>query len=114
MRYAEVRGRHEDLAVFAAAAPAFRPRLPRRVALDPDKVERGLVELVLSLIELLRQLVERQALRRVEGGSLSAAQVERVGTTLMRLEQKMDELKRHFEIDSLNIDLGPLGNLLDE
>ena len=68
---------------------------------------------MLSVVELLRQLVEKQALRRIEGGSLTPDQVEKLGDTLMRLEQKMKELKAHFEIDDLNIDLGPLGNLLD-
>ena len=77
-------------------------------------MERGLTQLVLAVIELLRQLMEKQALRRIESGSLGPEQEERLATTLMRLEQRMDELKAHFQIDSLDIDLGPLGNLLDE
>jgi len=87
---------------------------PRRIDFDPEQVERGLTQLVLAVIELLRQLMEKQALRRIESGALSQQQMERLGTTLMRLEQRMDELKAHFQIDSLDIDLGPLGNLLDE
>jgi len=114
MKYGEVRGRPEDLAAFAGAIPEPQPRLPRRIALDPEKVERGLVQLVLSVIELLRQLLEKQALRRIAGGDLNSHQVEKLGTTLMRLEQEMAGLKEHFELDDLNLDLGPLGHLLDD
>ncbi|NKS71443.1 gas vesicle protein K, partial [Rhodococcus hoagii] len=76
----------------------------------------GLVALVLTLVELLRQLMERQALRRVDAGDLSEDQIERIGTTLMLLEEKMEELREHFglEPEDLNIDLGPLGPLLAE
>ncbi len=89
-----------------------RPR--RRVELDPDTVERDLARLVLTVIELLRQLMERQALRRVEGGDLSEEQEERIGTTLMLLEDRMEILRTRFglEPEDLNIDLGPLGSLL--
>ncbi|HYU32470.1 MAG TPA: gas vesicle protein K [Thermoanaerobaculia bacterium] len=114
MRYGEVRGRAEDFEAFAEIAEAPLPQLPRRVNLDPEKLERGLVQLVLSIIELIRQLLEKQALRRIEGGSLTFQQVEQLGTTLMRLEQQMTALKEHFQIDDLNIDLGPLGDLLDK
>ena len=92
---------------------AQEPAPPRRINLEPEQVERGLTQLVLAVIELLRQLMEKQALRRIESGSLGPEQEERLATTLMRLEQRMDELKAHFQIDSLDIDLGPLGNLLD-
>lgn len=87
-----------------------------RIDTDPESVERGLVTLVLTLVELLRQLMERQALRRVDVGDLSEDQVERIGTTLMLLEQRMDELREHFGLtpEDLNIDLGPLGPLLPE
>lgn len=87
-----------------------------RIDTDPESVERGLVTLVLTLVELLRQLMERQALRRVDVGDLSDDQVERIGTTLMLLEQRMDELREHFGLtpEDLNIDLGPLGPLLPE
>ncbi|MEU1981135.1 gas vesicle protein K [Nocardia sp. NPDC019395] len=90
--------------------------LSPRIDTDPESVERGLVTLVLTLVELLRQLMERQALRRVDDGNLSDAQVERIGTTLMLLEQRMDELREHFGLtpEDLNIDLGPLGPLLPE
>ncbi|WP_067839456.1 gas vesicle protein K [Nocardia lijiangensis] len=85
-----------------------------RIDTDPESVERGLVTLVLTLVELLRQLMERQALRRVDDGDLSEAQIERIGTTLMLLEQRMAELRDHFGLspEDLNIDLGPLGTLL--
>ena len=74
----------------------------------------GLVGLVLTLVELLRQLMERQALRRVEDGTLTDEQVEKIGWTLMSLENRMDELREHFGLapEDLNLDLGPLGPLL--
>lgn len=87
---------------------------PRRVAADPETVERGLAQLVLTLIELLRQLMERQALRLMDQGSLDDEQIERLGLTFMRLAERMDELKAEFELsdEDLNLDLGPLGSLL--
>ncbi|QCQ93849.1 gas vesicle protein K [Rhodococcus sp. SGAir0479] len=92
------------------------PSVRQRIDSDPESVERGLVALVLTLVELLRQLMERQALRRVDVGDLSEDQIERIGTTLMLLEEKMEELREHFglEPEDLNIDLGPLGPLLAE
>jgi hypothetical protein len=85
-----------------------------RLETDPENVEKGLAQLVLTLIELLRQLMERQAMRRMDAGGLSEEQIERMGQTLMALEERMDELKEVFglEDEDLNIDLGPLGNLL--
>ena len=85
-----------------------------RIDADPASVERGLVQLVLTLVELLRQLMEKQAIRRVEHGDLDDDQVERLGTTLMLLEERMAELREHFglSVEDLNIDLGPLGRLL--
>ena len=85
-----------------------------RIDADPESVEKGLVTLVLTLVELLRQLMERQALRRVEQGSLTDDQVEKVGSTLMALEARMAELRDHFglTVEDLNLDLGPLGPLL--
>jgi CRISPR/Cas system-associated endonuclease Cas1 len=80
----------------------------------PDTVERDLAALVLTVVELLRQLMERQALRRVDSGELTDEQVERIGTTLMLLERRMDELRTRFGLrpEDLNLDLGPLGTLL--
>jgi len=88
--------------------------IPSRIDADPERLERGLAQLVLTLIELLRQLMERQALARVEEGTLSEEEIERLGETLMKLSERMDELKAHFGFEDrdLNLDLGPLGNLL--
>jgi len=88
--------------------------LLQRIDADPESVEKGLVTLVLTIVELLRQLMERQAIRRVEHGDLSDEQIERIGTTLMLLEERMAELREHFDLlpEDLNIDLGPLGPLL--
>ncbi|MDN3015357.1 gas vesicle protein K [Paenibacillus sp. BSR1-1] len=85
-----------------------------RMPLDSNKVEQGLAKLVLTIIELLRQLMERQAMRRVESDTLTEEQLEELGLTLMRLEEKMEELKVIFglEHEDLNIELGPLGRLL--
>ncbi len=89
----------------------------RRVELDADResVERGLVQLVLTVVELLRQLMERQAVRRIDHGSLSDEEVERLGLAFMRLDERMDELKQEFGLEDadLNLDLGPLGRLLE-
>ncbi len=86
----------------------------RRINADPDRVEQGLARLVLALIELLRRLLEKQALRRIEGGTLTPEEIERMGLTFLRLEEKMAELTAHFGLkrEDLNIDLGPLGELL--
>lgn len=85
-----------------------------KINLDPEKAEHGLAQLVLTVVELLRQIVERHAMRRVEGGTLTDAQVENLGEALMNLEEKMEELKEIFGLNAedLNIDLGPLGNLM--
>lgn len=85
-----------------------------KINTDSEDTARGLAQLVLTLIELVRQLMERQAIRRVEAGSLSDEQVERLGQTLIALEQRMDELKDDFGLTDtdLNLDLGPLGRLL--
>jgi hypothetical protein len=94
--------------------PAPAPAMPRRVSVDSETVERGLAQLVLTLVELLRQLMERQALRRMDAGTLTDDEVERLGDTFMKLAERMDELKDHFRLrdEDLNLDLGPLGRLL--
>jgi hypothetical protein len=94
-----------------ASAGSARPRA--RVELEPGKMEQGLLKLVLSLVELLRQLLEKQAMRRVEAGSLLPEEIDRVGSGLMELERTIRQLQVQFGIDDLNIDLGPVGNLLD-
>ncbi|WP_440064032.1 gas vesicle protein K [Streptosporangium sp. OZ121] len=91
------------------------PRAVRwRVNTDPEAVERDLTRLVLTLVELIRQLVERQCVRRMDQGDLSDEQVEVLGVTLMRLEEAMTELCERFGLSpsDLNLDLGPLGTLL--
>ncbi|WP_433062763.1 gas vesicle protein K [Dactylosporangium sp. CS-033363] len=87
---------------------------PQRIEVDRDSVERGFASLVLTVVELLRQLMERQALRRIDAGGLSDEQVEEIGATLMALEERMTELREHFGLEpaDLNLDLGPLGPLL--
>ncbi|MBI5956605.1 MAG: gas vesicle protein K [Chloroflexi bacterium] len=103
-----------NLSSFATELEEVSSVLPRRVNADPEMVERGLAKLVLTLIELLRQLMERQALRRIEGGSLSDEEIERLGQTFLKLEERMEELKETFglEDEDLNLNLGPLGNLM--
>jgi len=103
-----------DLQSVARDLERARRSVPRRIAADPENVEKGLAQLVLTLVELLRQLMERQAVRRMESGSLTDDQIERLGETFMKLEQRMTELVEHFELekDDLNLDLGPLGTLL--
>lgn len=88
--------------------------LCRRVSADPEGLEKGLAQLVLTVIELLRQLMERQAVRRVEAGSLSEEEVERLGQTFIALAGRMDELKEAFGLEDhdLNLNLGPLGDLM--
>lgn len=89
-------------------------RLTHRLETDPESVQRDLFKLVLTVVELVRQLMEAQALRRVDEGDLTDEQVEGLGLGLMRLEEAMEELKARFDLtaDDLNIDLGPLGSLL--
>jgi hypothetical protein len=103
-----------DLDPFARDARGLEDAASRRITADPENVERGLAQLVLSVVELLRVLMERQALRRVEAGGLDDETVERLGRTLMALEVRMEELKRTFDLsdEDLNLDLGPLGRLL--
>lgn len=87
--------------------------IPERISADPEIVENGLARLVLSIIELVRKLLEKQALRRMEGGNLTEEEIERLGAALMKLEEKMDELKGVFGLtdDDLNLSLGPIKTL---
>jgi Gas vesicle protein K len=86
----------------------------QRVHTDPELLEKGLAQLVLTLIELLRQLMERQALRRIEGGTLTEDEIERLGRTFLALAERMEELKETFGLrdEDLNLNLGPLGDLM--
>jgi hypothetical protein len=103
-----------DLDPLARDLPRIGDALTHRLDAEPENVERGLAQLVLTVVELLRQIVERQALRRVEAGGLDDETVERLGRTLMALEARMQDLKEVFGLgdDDLNLDLGPLGRLL--
>ncbi len=85
-----------------------------RINATPENVDSGLARIVLTLIELIRKLMEKQAMRRIEGNSLTDDQIENLGETLMKLENKMDELKKIFNLTDkdLNLNLGPLGDLL--
>ncbi|MEU9398862.1 gas vesicle protein K [Streptomyces sp. SID4985] len=120
-RFAEVAEAAERAFRLLPAAPGELPpsggrdRSPaRRISSDPDTVERDLVRLVLTLVELLRQLMERQALHRVDQGDLTEEQEERLGATLMILHDRMNALCARYGLtmDDLNLDLGPLGTLL--
>jgi hypothetical protein len=97
-----------------AEGRSLEDALTRRVNADPERVEKGLAQLVLTIVELLRQLMERQALHRIDSGTLTDEEIERLGQTFMALSERMDQLKEEFGLDDrdLNLDLGPLGNLL--
>lgn len=99
---------------LAAELAALAEHLPSRIDVDPDAVQKDLARLVLTLVELLRRVVEHQALRRMDDGDLSDEQVERMGTALWKLEEKMGEIKDVLGLagEELNVDLGPLGKLL--
>ena len=121
-----LRGDLDALADFARALSqeGARPQqgrlggaaLPERINADQSNVEEGLAKLVLALIDLLRQLLEKQAVRRIEAGSLTDDQIERMGETFMKLEQKMAELRTTFGLDEddLTLTLGPLRDLVSE
>jgi len=87
---------------------------PPRINLEADNVKNSLGQLVLTLVKLLHELLERQGIRRIEAGSLTDDQIERLGLTLMKQAQEIDRLRQEFglEEEDLNIDLGPLGQLL--
>lgn len=87
--------------------------IPSHISADPESVENGLARLVLSIIELVRRLLEKQALRRMDAGNLTEAEIERLGESLMKLEEKMLEMKAAFglEDDDLNLSLGPIKTL---
>jgi hypothetical protein len=112
--YRKVLCRPDNMVAFATEIEQAVDVLPRRVNVDSGGVEQGLAKLVLTLIELLRQLMERQAIRRIEGGSLSDEEIERLGQTFLKLGQRMEELKVVFglEDEELNLNLGPLGDLM--
>ena len=100
--------------VFVGEMEKLQDALPKKIEANPENAEKGLAKLVLTLIELIRKLMEKQAMRRVEAGSLTDEEIERVGETLMKLENKMKELKEIFGLkdEELNLNLGPLGDLM--
>jgi len=109
-----------DFALVMQQDDRIQPRAPHhatagraRLDLDPERLKNGLGQLVLTLIKLLHEVLERQALRRIEAGSLTEEQIERLGLTLMGQAEEIDRLRREFNLeeDDLNLDLGPLGKL---
>jgi len=87
---------------------------PPRWNVDPQDVQKSVVRLVLALVEFLRKLLERQAIRRMESGTLTAEETEKIGQALMKLEETVQQLARQFGLkpEELNLDLGPLGRLI--
>ena len=108
----EIETSHRD--EFVEQLRCVTDTLPSRINIDAQSVEQGLAKLVLTLIEFIRRLLEKQAVRRMEGGDLSPEQIEELGLALMRLEAKLQELKTQFglEDEDLNLDLGPIGRLI--
>lgn len=90
------------------------PSLPKRLETDADDIESGVATLVLTLVEFIRQLLEHQAIRRMEGGSLTDEEIEELGVALLRLQERLDEIKLAFGVsdEDLKVNLGPLGRLL--
>jgi hypothetical protein len=99
---------------LVAGLTELASQLPDRIDIDPDAVSRDLARLVLTVVELLRRVVEHQAVRRMDDPDLTEEQIERMGLALWRLEEKMGQMKEVFGLagEELNIDLGPLGKLL--
>ena len=117
---AKARRRRDVAAVTRAELESLRDELKRGTAVpgrwnaDPDDVQRSVARLVLALVEFLRKLMERQAIRRMEAGTLEEAQVEAMGVALMRLEETVRDMAGRFGLapEELNLDLGPLGRLM--
>lgn len=105
---------NERLDLQQAALAQLARALPERLEASAENIEAGLARLVLTLVELLRRVLEHQAVRRMEGGSLTEEEIERLGLALLRLQQRMVEIRGVFglEEEELNIDLGPLGRLV--
>jgi hypothetical protein len=104
----------DELERIAAELREIAPALPERLDVSADDIDAGLAKLVLTLVEFLRRVLEHQAVRRMEGGSLTDEEIENVGLALMRLEERLQEIRTVFglEGEDLNIDLGPLGRLI--
>ena len=97
-----------------AMAPRSKRASSRRMNLDVDKKKNGLAQLVLTVVKLLHELLEKQAIRRIDGGGLTDEEIERLGFTLMRQSEEIAKIAHEFGLgsDDLNLDLGPLGKLL--
>ena len=110
---------YAELFSGSSQVPRARPpadatiEVPSKIQLNPDNVRNGLAQLVLTVVELLRELLERQALRRIDAGSLSDGEIERLGETFLRLAKEIEKLKEYFGFsdEDLNLNLGPLGKL---
>lgn len=100
--------------IMQTGAPGSPGGKTTRLNLDQDHIKNGLGQLVLTLVKLLHELLERQGIRRIEAGNLTDDQIERLGLTLMKQAQEIDRLRQEFglEEEDLNLDLGPLGQLL--
>ena len=108
------RAESDSLSDFAQVMSCGKPLTRPRIEIRQDDVKNGLGKLVLTLVELIRELLERQAIRRIEAGSLTDAEIDRLGSTFLQLSNQMSQLKEQFGLtdDDLNLDLGPLGKLL--
>ncbi len=118
-RLIDTNSRNGQEEVLAGTVPTIsgdeRDRyLAPKAAIDSKNVEKGLARLVLTLIDLIRKLMEKQAIRRIDAGQLHAEEIERVGDTFFQLDERMEQLKKTFGLndEDLNLDLGPLGDLL--
>ena len=99
--------------IFPESCQRPLTRQPTQIRMDPENARNGLLQLVLTLVELIRELLERQAIRRIDSGTLTPAEIERLGLTFLRLSEEMERLKKEYGLsdDDLNLDLGPLGKL---
>jgi len=104
----------ESITDFTNEVSSLNKGFKNRMNADPEAVEQGLAKLVLTLIELLRRLMEKQAMRRIENGTVNDEEIEKLGIAFMKLEEKMQELRELFGLkeEDLNLNLGPLGNLM--
>jgi len=104
----------EEIRELAEEIKKAQKHFPKRINVDPEGVEQGLAKLVLTIIELIRRLMEKEAIRHMEAGTINEEEIERIGEALLKLEEKMQELKGIFGLkdEDLNFDLGPLGDLM--
>jgi actin-like ATPase involved in cell morphogenesis len=104
----------QELARLQSRLEQMHGILPGRIEVNPDEVQQGLAKLVLTLIEFVRRVLERQAIRRMEGGTLTEGEIERMGLALMQLEEQLQTFKAQFGLtdEDLALNLGPLGELM--